>query len=45
VDHILTGSQVPEMSREFLAKLAEGQTVSKARIGLGDDGASSYVVD
>jgi len=45
VDHILTGSLLPEMSREFLAKLAEGQTVSKAHIGLGDDGAFVYAVE
>jgi type VI secretion system protein VasG len=45
VDHILTGSLLPEMSREFLAKLAEGQTVSKAHIGLGDDGAFTYAVE
>ncbi len=45
VDHILTGSLLPEMSREFLAKLAEGQTVSKAHIGLGDDGAFAYSVE
>jgi type VI secretion system protein VasG len=44
VDHILTGSLLPEMSREFLARLAEGQTVSKAHIGLGDDGAFAYSV-
>ena len=45
VDHILTGSLLPEMSREFLAKLAEGQIVSKAHIGLGDDGAFTYAVE
>jgi type VI secretion system protein VasG len=45
VDHILTGSLLPEMSREFLARLAEGQTVSKAHIGLGDDGAFAYAVE
>jgi type VI secretion system protein VasG len=45
VDHILTGTLLPEMSREFLARLAEGQTVSKAHIGLGDDGAFTYAVE
>jgi type VI secretion system protein VasG len=45
VDHILTGSLLPEMSREFLARLAEGQTVSKAHISLGDDGRFAYAVE
>lgn len=45
VAHILRGSLLPEMSREFLAQLAEGQTVSKAHIGLGDDGAFAYMVE
>ena len=35
VDHILTGSLLPEMSREFLAKLADAQTVSEARQRIG----------
>ena len=38
VDHILTGSLLPEMSREFLAKLAEGQTVSKRTSAWGTMG-------
>ncbi|HEY1381234.1 MAG TPA: type VI secretion system ATPase TssH [Gemmataceae bacterium] len=45
VDHILTGTLLPELSREFLARLAEGQTVSKAHIGLGDDGRFTYTVE
>ena len=45
VDHILTSSLLPELSREFLARLAEGQTVSKAHIGLADDGGFSYSVE
>lgn len=45
VDHILTGTLLPELSRVFLSRLAEGQTVSKAHIGLGDDGQFEYRVE
>jgi type VI secretion system protein VasG len=45
VDQIITGTLLPEMSREFLGRLAEGQTVSKAHVGLADDGRFSYSVE
>src|SRR5207248_3359484 len=32
VDHILTGSLLPEISREFLTHMAEGQPVHKAHV-------------
>lgn len=42
VDHILTGSLLPEMSREFLARLAEGKQVGRVRISLGNQGEFVY---
>jgi type VI secretion system protein VasG len=41
VDHILSGTLLPEMSSEFLGYLAEGKMVSKVRIGL-EDGRFAY---
>jgi len=39
VDRILTGSLLPQMSAEFLSRMAEGSEISKAVIDLSDDGA------
>jgi type VI secretion system protein VasG len=44
VDHILTGTLLPEISREFLARMAEGQPVSKAHIGVDGDGKFTYEI-
>lgn len=45
VDHILTGTLLPEMSREFLARLATGATVTSVRIGVGDQGRFVYQIE
>jgi type VI secretion system protein VasG len=44
VDHILTGTLLPEISREFLARMAEGQPVSKVHVGVGADGKFTYEI-
>ncbi|HEY8459515.1 MAG TPA: type VI secretion system ATPase TssH [Blastocatellia bacterium] len=36
VDHILTRTLLPEMSAEFLSKMASGQAVSRAHVGVKD---------
>lgn len=42
VDHILTGSLLPEISREFLARMAEGQAISRVRVAVNGDGQFAY---
>jgi type VI secretion system protein VasG len=38
VDRILTGSLLPQMSAEFLSRMAEGKEITKAVVELDDDG-------
>ncbi|HEX7614196.1 MAG TPA: type VI secretion system ATPase TssH [Thermoanaerobaculia bacterium] len=42
VDHILTRTVLPEMSGEFLARMAEGRTMSRVRVTVGDGGNFRY---
>ncbi len=42
VDHILTRTVLPEMSGEFLGRLAEGGEVRTVHIGVAEDGGFSY---
>jgi type VI secretion system protein VasG len=44
VDHILTRNLLPEVSREFLTRLAEGREISRVRIGVNDAGAFQYEI-
>jgi type VI secretion system protein VasG len=44
VDHILTRTLLPEMSGEFLAKMAAGQSVSRVHISVEDGGRFNYEV-
>ncbi|MBN9524322.1 type VI secretion system ATPase TssH [bacterium] len=44
VDHILTGTLLPELSREFLGRMAEGRPVTRARVGVTDGGRFTYEV-
>ncbi|MCP4786105.1 MAG: type VI secretion system ATPase TssH, partial [Fuerstiella sp.] len=37
VDRILTGSLLPEMSSEFLSRMAEGKEISRAAVDLNED--------
>jgi len=42
VDHILTRTLLPEMSGEFLARMAAGQQVSRVHIGVDGGGQFKY---
>ncbi len=42
VDHILTGSLLPELSVELLTALANRQKVKAIHVGVGEDGKFSY---
>jgi type VI secretion system protein VasG len=42
VDHILTRTLLPEMSAEFLARMAEGLPTSAVHVSLADDGSFQY---
>jgi type VI secretion system protein VasG len=42
VDHILTKTLLPEMSAEFLSRLAEGSTIQQVEISVDDSGAFQY---
>ncbi len=42
VDHILTRSLLPEISREVLARMAEGRTLSTVHVGVDDKGSFQY---
>jgi type VI secretion system protein VasG len=43
IDHILTRTLLPEMSNEFLARMAADQHVSRVHVGVGPTGQFSYV--
>ncbi|MFL5339440.1 MAG: type VI secretion system ATPase TssH [Gemmataceae bacterium] len=45
VDHIITGSMLPSMSREVLQRMAEGLPVNKVHVGVDDKGAFTYKID
>jgi len=42
VDHILTRTLLPEMSAEFLARMAEGKPIAKICVSMSDDGTFRY---
>jgi type VI secretion system protein VasG len=42
VDHILTKTLLPEMSAEFLSRLAEGATIQAVEVSIRQDGAFRY---
>jgi type VI secretion system protein VasG len=44
VDHILTGTLLPELSREFLSRMAEGKPVEKAHVSVDKDGKFIYQI-
>lgn len=44
VDHILTRSLLPEMSTEFLAKMAEGAKIRRVEVNVADDGTFQYEI-
>jgi type VI secretion system protein VasG len=42
VDAILTGTLLPELAREFLARMAEGQAVQRVQVGVDGTGRFTY---
>src|SRR5262249_7150878 len=42
VDHILTGTLLPDISREVLSRLAEGTPFEKVHVGVGSAGDCVY---
>ncbi len=45
VDHILTGSLLPTISKEVLSKLAEGLPVRRATVGVDAAGQFTYLIE
>ena len=45
IDNIVNGTLLPELSGEFLSRMAEGESVSKATIKVGEDGNFAYSVE
>jgi type VI secretion system protein VasG len=44
VDHILTQTLLPEMSAEFLARMAEGAAIGSVRVSVGGGGEFRYQI-
>ncbi|MEE8240330.1 MAG: type VI secretion system ATPase TssH [Nitrospirales bacterium] len=44
VDHILTRSMLPELSQEFLSRMAVGREISKIHISVGGEGQFQYEI-
>jgi type VI secretion system protein VasG len=44
VDHILNGTLLPEIAESVLARMAEGQAISRIKVGAGKDGKFKYSV-
>ena len=44
VDHILTRTLLPELSKEFLARMAAGESVSKVHISVAPEGRFRYEI-
>jgi type VI secretion system protein VasG len=44
VDHILTRTLLPEISRVFLARMAEGGTIAKVHVSVDADGGFQYAI-
>jgi type VI secretion system protein VasG len=45
IDHILTGTLLPEISREVLAHLAEGRATTRVHVGVDPQGLFTYQID
>ncbi|TVQ55907.1 MAG: type VI secretion system ATPase TssH [Phycisphaerales bacterium] len=45
VDHILTGTLLPELSAEFLARMAEGKAIQSAHVTLDAQGSLCYEIN
>ena len=44
VDHILTRTLLPEISKEFLAKMAAGEGISRVHVSVGGQGGFQYQI-
>ncbi len=44
VEAIITGTLLPEMSTEFLTRMAAGEAISRAEVSVGDGGAFRYQI-
>jgi len=44
IDHILTRTLLPELSAEFLARMAQGDSLEKVEVGVDDEGHFQYSV-
>jgi type VI secretion system protein VasG len=44
VDHIITGTLLPEISREFLARMAEGRPIQTVHVGVDAQGNFQYQI-
>ena len=42
VDNILTNTLLPDISRQLLGRMAEGEKVERIHVGIGADGAFVY---
>jgi type VI secretion system protein VasG len=42
VDNILTNTLLPEISRQLLGRMAEGESMERIHVGVGSDGAFVY---
>ncbi|MEW6730069.1 MAG: type VI secretion system ATPase TssH [Acidobacteriota bacterium] len=44
VDHILTGTLLPEMAGEFLSRMVHGETISRVNVSVADGGGFKYEI-
>ncbi len=44
VDHILTRTMLPDLAAEFLARMAEGQSISEVEVTVDSEGAFRYEI-
>jgi type VI secretion system protein VasG len=44
VDHILTRTLLPEISREFLARMAAGDSISRVHVSVDGSGGFQYAI-
>ncbi len=42
VDNILTNTMLPEISKQILGKISEGERPNSIRVGIGEDGSFTY---
>ena len=45
VDNILSNTLLPDISRELLARIAEGSVTKKIRVGIGEEGGFTYTYE